>query len=336
MNKLTIRDVAERAGVSIATVSRVLNGKDRVLRSTREKVQSAIEELDFQPDYIARSMVMKETKTVGLLLPGLTNEFWATLAEYIEKSLWERGYTMTLCMIGNEGVDKERAALRSFADKKVDGIIFCVSHLFADYTERHSASGPFDIPGVSFELEISGMSSVQGDHIQASRQAVDHLLDLGHTEIAYIGGPIVSPDRELGYRQALLTRQIAASEALIQRGDPTIAFGREAARRLVDNKTPFTAIFCGNDLMAIGAIQELMSRGLRVPEDISVVGYDDINAAALVTPTLTTVRQPIDLIAQSLVDLLFNRMTGLEQPQQSRKLLFPMELIVRGSTSPLR
>ena len=332
--KITIKEVAREAGVSIATVSRVLNGKDGIKPSTKDRVEQVIGKYNFSPDHIARSMIVKESKTIGLLVPQLSNEYWASLAEVVEEALWQQGYTLLLCTSStrNDSLQKEKAAIHSFIQRKVDGIIYSTSSgwsdSFLEFTEQIKRYG---VPIVAFDQKIQGLSQIYGDHLQGAMDAVKHLIQLGHRSIAYIGGPLVSPERELGYRNAHTIHDLVVDEALIYRGEPTFQFGNLAMRELIDSGKTFTGVFCGNDLIALGALQALESAGLRVPEDAAVVGYDDIHMAGLSKPRLTTVRQPIQEMGKALVEHLISTIETGNSPIQNRHLVFPMSLVVRDS-----
>ncbi|WP_158299303.1 LacI family DNA-binding transcriptional regulator [Paenibacillus antri] len=332
--KITIKEVAKEAGVSIATVSRVLNGKDGIKPSTKDRVEKAIVKYNFSPDHIARSMIVKESKTIGLLVPQLSNEYWATLAEVIEEALWTHGYTLLLCTSStrDDSLQKEKAAIHSFIQRKVDGIIYSTSsganESFLEFTEQIKRYG---VPIVAFDQKIQGMSQIYGDHLQGAMDAVKHLIQLGHRNIAYIGGPLVSPERELGYRNAHTIHDLPVYEQLITRGEPTFQFGYRAMRELIESGRLFTGVFCGNDLIALGALQALETAGRRVPEDVAVVGYDDIHMASFAKPALTTVRQPIAEMGRTLVEQVLLSIETGNAPQQSRHLVFPMTLVVRES-----
>ncbi|HZG88157.1 LacI family DNA-binding transcriptional regulator [Paenibacillus sp.] len=332
--KITIKEVAKEAGVSIATVSRVLNGKDGIKPATKDRVEKAIMKYNFSPDQIARSMIVKESKTIGLLVPQLSNEYWATLAEVVEEALWMQGYTLLLCTSSTreDSLQKEKAAIHSFIQRKVDGIIYSTSSglnaSFQAFTEQIKQYG---LPIIAFDQKIQGMSQIYGDHLQGAMDAVKHLIQLGHRDIAYIGGPLVSPERELGYRNAHTIHGLAVDEELIIRGEPSFQFGSRAVRRLLAAGKRFTGLFCGNDLIALGALQALEAEGWRVPEDVAVVGYDDIHMAGLARPALTTVRQPVEEMGRTIVERLLQAIETGNAPQQNCHLVFPMTLVVRDS-----
>lgn len=327
--KTTIKDVAKEAQVSIGTVSRVLNGKDRVSKATRMKVQEAIAQLGFIPDRTARTMIRKQTQSIGLVVPVLSNEYWAKLAELVQEAAWEKGYSLLLCAAGFT-LDKHLESIAMLADRKVDGIIAGLRLQHPQDARRLQEAAFFpDLPMVSLDQRIPHAVHIGVDHFHGSVQAVEHLISLGHTRIAYIG---MSPsDRELGYRHALQSNGILIDEALIQGGEGTFASGARSAGQLLNEKRRFTAVFCWNDMSALGAIQILEQHGLSVPGDVSVVGYDDIPMASLVKPALTTVRQPLQEMGRAAVRSLIGQIeaggTGSE-----RAHLFSAELVVRDSS----
>jgi LacI family transcriptional regulator len=332
--KITIKEVAKEAGVSIATVSRVINGKDRIKPSTKERVEDAILKFNFSPDQIARSMIGKETKSIGLLVPQLSNEYWALLAEVIEEELWRQGYTLWLCTSSTleDSLKKEMAVIDSFIQRKVDGIIYSsysgTDEHFPAFIDKLKQC---PVPLVAFEQRIPGISQIHGDHLHGAMDAVKHLIQLGHRRIAYIGGPLVSPERELGYRNAHTLHNLAVDEGLISRGEPIFRFGNQAMRELLESRQHFTAVFCGNDLIALGAIQALENAGVRVPDDVAIVGYDDIHIASLFKPALTTVRQPLKEMGRTLVEKLLSLLETGNVSNQPCHLVFPMELVIRDS-----
>jgi LacI family transcriptional regulator len=329
--RYTIKDVARQAGVSISTVSRVMNGKS-VKKATRERVLTSISDLDFHPDQTARTMIMKETKTIGLVVPQLSNEFWAMLSEVLQEDLWNKGYTLILCST-NHQLDKEEAFIRMFIERKVDGIIF----ISDSGNFNQSCYSPVEkirnnkIPVVTMSPELPSIDCVVCDNIYSATNAVEHLIRLAHRNIAYIGGPAIPLDREMGYRKALLMHGIVVNETLIRRGPgQTFQFGYEKLNELLATNKTFSAIFCGNDPTAIGAIQALMDSGIRVPYDVAVIGFDDIPMASISKPALTTVRQPIRLLSKELINML---LSSIENNGESlgRKIMIPTELVIRES-----
>jgi Transcriptional regulators len=324
--KVTIKEVAQAAGVSIGTVSRVLNGKDRVSQATRAKVQAAVESLDFKPDLTARAMIHKQTQSIGLVVPALTNEYWSALAEYVQEAAWNKGYTMLLCTAGYQ-LEKHLSCIQTLIDRKVDGIIAGIRlHDPLEQEQLNLASWP-NVKMVSLVQEHPNMLLIGVDQYASSIRAVEHLISLGHRSIAYIG---YSEDRERGYRHALELHGIPIAEELIVRGDGSFQSGYHGVMQLKEQGTAYTALFCWNDMTALGALQACEAIGLRVPQDVAVVGYDDIPMAKLVKPALTSVHQPLKEIGRTAVHRLLDLIAGVEY-SSSPNILFDAELVIRDS-----
>ncbi|TLS52604.1 LacI family transcriptional regulator [Paenibacillus antri] len=333
--KPTIRDVAAEAGVSIATVSRVLNGKDRVKNSTKAKIEEAIRKLNFQPDQNARSMIKKETKTIGMVVPELSNEYWAQLFDVLQHLFWERGYTI---FIGTteRNLEKEATVVKTFIERRVDGIIFGSALPRPNPDRTMELLERFAVPTVSLDPRMKGLHCVVGDHLQGATDAVEHLIRLGHRSIAYVGGPIVPDNRELGLRNACLLNDLPVNEALFRRtsDSPTFQSGYAEMKRLLGEGESFTAVFGFNDAVAFGCIRALEEAGKRIPDDVAIVGYDDIQMATVFKPRLTTVRQPVREIGEALATLLLRALSETPDAQRSfprTHIAFKTELVVRDS-----
>jgi len=328
--KVTIKDVAKEAGVSIGTVSRVLNGKDRVSQATRTRIKEAIERLNFKPDQTARAMINKQTKSIGLVVPSLTNEYWSALAEHVQEAAWDQGYTLLLCTAGFT-LDKHLASIHSLIERKVDGIIAGIR--VYEPEERQQLSQirfPDEVSMVSLVQELPDRMFIGVDQFHSSIQAVNHLLKLGHRRIAYIGP---SSERELGYRSALQNHGIIVEDELILHGNGSFRSGYSLALQLQERSVAYTALFCWNDMSALGAMQALQSIGVRVPEDVAIVGYDDIPFAQLAKPALTTVNQPLREIGKATVHHLLELIQGSISPEEAARIriLFEAKLMIRES-----
>ncbi len=330
--KVTIKDIADEANVSIATVSRVINGKDKVKEETRLKILKTIGKHNYQPDQTARTMVMKETKTIGLIVGLLSNEYWGRLAEIIQEALWERGYSL---IIGSDNMnqDKQKVILNSFKGRKVDGVII-TTELAKSSVKQYEEMKEEGVEFISAS-SFTNINCVSGDNLLGAIDAVQHLIGLGHRDIVFIGGARVTrPGRELGYKNALFMNNIEVNNNLMITSENIVNnfsdYGYNSVIKLIKSKKKFTAVFCANDLIAIGAMKAFYEKGIKVPEEVAIVGFDDISIAALYQPSLTTVRQPIEEMGITMVDLLI----GLIKDQTKstvKKLMFPMELIVRES-----
>ncbi|MDX8520975.1 LacI family DNA-binding transcriptional regulator [Mesorhizobium dulcispinae] len=330
----TIADVARYAGVSVATVSHVMNRTRHVEPETAERVRAAITALRYSPNSLARSLRRGETKTIGLLLPDNSNPFFASVARQIEDAGFVAGYTVILCN-SDGSAEKEERYLSVLMAKQIDGLIFAGS---SDHA-RVFASLSTAVPAVLLDREIHSVhvDSVLVDHDHGGYLAGRYLVGLGHKRIGVIGGPrdsSSSPARLRGFTRALEEAGLALSPSSVVDSDYHFAGGRLAMERLMEQAPEITAVFACNDLMAMGAITALRSRGLRVPDDMSLVGFDDIPYAVTTWPPLTTIAQPVEKIGTRAVSLLLERVGEPTAPSR-REVLAPV-LVERESCAALR
>ena len=330
----TIYDVARLAGVSTATVSRALNGTGQIAPGTRAAIEAAIEQLGYRPNTIARSLVTKSTQTIALLLPDITNPFYAELVSGIQERALAAGHTMLLCTTEGDP-EREEQYLSLLRAKQVDGALVDGLRLPPDRIAHFVREG---LPIVCLDRDLNSTSVplVQVDNRLGARLATEHLLSLGHVRIAHVAGADdlrISEERVEGYREALQAAGLEPDSALIETGGFTEVGGHDATVRLLERDPHFTALFAANDLSAVGAIAALASVRRRVPKDVSVVGFDDLRLAAYTSPPLTTVHQPAKEIAEVATRLLIDLTRGKRIVRQ-RHLLAP-RLVVRQSTQPL-
>ncbi|MDX6561352.1 MAG: LacI family transcriptional regulator [Gaiellales bacterium] len=327
----TIYDVARLAGVSTATVSRALNGTGQVADAKRIAIDAAVEQLGYRPNTIARSLVTRSTQTIALLLPEITNPFYADLVTGIQQLTLERDYTMLLCTTDFDAEQEERY-LRLLRAKHVDGALVDGLVLPPERIARFVEDG-FPIVCLDRDVNSRAVPLVQVDNRMGARLATEHLLALGHTRIAHImGAPLrISEERLLGYQGALTRAGLAPDSSLVALGDFTETGGHDAMEELLAAGSGLTAVFAANDLSALGAINAIVASGRSVPGDVSVVGFDDLRLARYTSPPLTTVRQPAREIARHSTELLLGMIAG-RQPGKLHHL-FPPELVVRSSTA---
>ncbi len=333
----TIRDVAARAGVSHQTVSRVINGSPNVAEATRMRVLGAIGELGYVPSPMARGLISNRTHSLGVVADDISDGFFARLVAGAEAEARRRGYYL---MIGSvEPDDDERGYLRLMLERRVEGLILArpsVPLTPADLLPARDAGVPLVAVGSS---GLSGFPVVDVDNRQGGYDATRHLLERGHRRIATIVGPRDWPSaaaRLKGYRQALREAGVAEEPALVERAsDWGLESGRAAAARLLERGADFTALFAHSDLIALGAIRQLREVSRRVPDDISVVGYDDLPVADYVEPALTTVHQPMHEVGAIAAGILLDQLAGNAAPPRKSYLL-PAVLVVRQSVAPHR
>jgi LacI family transcriptional regulator len=334
---ITMRDVAIRSGVSVSTVSRVITGSVPVDPATADRVREVIADLGYRPNLLARSFRRKETQTIGLLVPDNSNPFFAEVARAIEDAGFEEGYNVVLCNSDLSPI-KQASYVDALLSKRVDGLILASSGLIPaddghDAVERILAAGA---PCVVVDRDLGEMpvDQVLVDNDRGGYLAGQHLLALGHRRIACLVGPsdlTPSAGRFVGFMRALEEAGVRIAPQCLVRGDGRPAGGAAAVRQLMAQGFDVTAVFAFNDLMATGAMGELQRAGLRVPRDMSVVGFDDIPLASAIYPALTTVAQPIAEMGKVGVRLLLDRMARRDAPYQ--RVLLPTRLVVRESTA---
>jgi LacI family transcriptional regulator len=327
----TIREVAEIAGVSYATVSHVINNTRVVSPETRQRVMDAMAELNYRPNALARSLRQGKTNTLGLVLPDSANPFFAEISRSIEDEAFNKGYSVFLC---NTELDTRRELfyVDVLSKKQVDGIIFVAAGDQADSLDFLAREG---MPVVMIDRNIPNVEvdAVLTDHQLGGFLATRHLLQLGHKLIACIAGPssiTPSAERITGYRNALEQVDIPYDEKLVIRGDYHSQSGMDITHSILQMDPRPTAIFALNDLMALGALRAAAEAGCSIPGDLAVVGYDDLELSQFTNPPLTTIAQPKKEIGLQAVSLLVERISQNNRPP--RRLVLPPELIVRRST----
>jgi LacI family transcriptional regulator len=339
----TIGDVARRAGVSTATVSRVLAGLPGARPDTRDRVFGAARELGYRPSGVARSLKLRTTRTLGLIITDIENPFFPQLVRAVEDVAREHGFALLLCN-ATEDPDREASYLDLLVDRRVDGVVIAVSGLDARHREW-LAQPP--LPVVLVNTVAPGMPhpSITSDNVDGGRQAAAHLLDLGHRRIGVLtAGPrnAAAPDRLDGVRRGLVDGGLDPDSVTVVVGEPGVGGGEAAFCRLTEEAPDTTAVVAYNDLMAIGAMRAIRASGRSVPGDISVVGFDDIAIAAYTDPPLTTIRQAIGDLGRWAVDRLVERIAGAAatdgrggaaRPESSVTVL-PVRLVARGSSGP--
>lgn len=331
-DRTTIGDVAARSGVSTATVSRVLSGSVPARPETRERVLAAARELNYRPSGVARALKRQETRTLGLLIADIANPFYPQIVAAIEDAAHERGYGIVLCNAGDDA-DRELAYLELLLERRVDGIIVASSRASRRIVDGlHRSAVPVVL--VNSGAAGSGLPSIDTAHRHGARAAAEHLLALGHRRIGHITAPdwnAAAGPRLAGVRDALRHARLDADELLVAEGDGHVDGGVRACGQLL-SEGGVTGITCYNDLSAIGAIRALRSAGLRVPRDVSVVGFDDIEMASWTDPPLTTVRQPTARMGRWAVARLTD---PTADPNGAPAVVhLEPELVVRSSTAP--
>jgi LacI family transcriptional regulator len=334
---VTIRQVAEEAGVSIQTVSRVINNRYDVALKTRQRVQHAIDRLGYQPNAIARGLATRRSKTLGVVTYDFGDYFFAQIVIGAEQVAYKSGYVIMLGNAQSEQQDEPKY-LHLLTKHHVDGILFARqidSHTDLANLDILNQSGvPIVLPG--YHDSSQNIFAVDIDNNSGARQAVDCLIQNGHRNIAMITGPaqsLFAMDRSQGFRSALAAAGLPYRPELVFEGAYTYLSGYQAAEQLINSKHNFTAVFVQSDRMAIGALRALHEAKLRVPEDISVMGYDDIPEAAFSSPSLTTIHQPTIEVGRESMRMLIRK---IEDPKTLPEQIFlHTELVWRESVASI-
>jgi LacI family transcriptional regulator len=342
----TIADVARRARVSTATVSRVLAGLGHARPETRDRIMAAARDLDYRPSGVARSLQRRSTQTFGLIVTDIENPYFPELVRAVEDAARAEGYTILLCNAADDP-ERESAYLDLLVERRVDGLIIAASSLGVRHREWLTSS-PLPVVLINTTAVDVDLPSIQSDNRAGGRLAAQHLLDLGHRRFGYLMPPprnVDAPERLAGVRDALEAAGPGAEPIAVASGAPLVGGGEAAMLELLDRAPATTAVLAYNDLMAIGALRALRRRGRSVPGDVSVVGFDDVALAAYVDPPLTTLSQSTAEMGYWAVERLTERVraraesTGPgeavdDQPRAARVVMLPVRLEVRGSTGP--
>jgi LacI family transcriptional regulator len=323
-------EVAARAGVSVTTVSHVLSGRRPVAEATRARVLAVIEELGYQPNPLARILRTQQTMTVALIVPDLTNPFYPMVLRGMADVMVPAGYHAVVC--NTDGTrEEELSFLREMTSRRVDGVVIAAFQLTRKDFLEHGNVPIVRLGGAPFDPDLGDL--VRSDDEGGMLQSARYLLEQGRRRVAYIGGPAhVGPSdlREAGYRRAVAEAGQVVDEELVVRGEFTRDAGRAAAKDLLGRPERPDAIACANDLIAIGVLDAARALGLDVPGELAVIGYDDIDAASLVFPALTTVVNPAREVGRACGEALLRRLTDTEQ-QPARELVISNSLLRRES-----
>ncbi len=316
--------------MSTATVSHVINETRFVSDELKARVCQVMRELNYRPDAIARSLRRGKTQNIGMIVPDISYPFLAEVARGVEDAGFELGYNVILCD-SDGNLEMEANYIGLLQEKKVDGIVFVAAGESSSHVQALIEQG---VPVVVVDRELPGVEvdTVMADNVGSGYQATEHLVGLGHRRIGCIAGPQmlgISNKRVEGYRRALEQHGIPLREELIARGDFRCRGGYEAMRELLALDEPFTAVFACNDLMAVGAICATSKKKLRMPQDIAIIGCDDIALASFTNPSLTTVAQPKHEMGAAAVEMLVERIRDKSRPPARRFL--PTELVLRDS-----
>jgi LacI family transcriptional regulator len=330
----TIQDVAKRAGVSVATVSHVINGTHYVSPELKERVAEAVKALNYRPNKLARALNRRDVPLLALIVPDISNPYWSSFARSVQDITDFNNYSVIVC--SSDGLyDREIRFLRSLSGW-VSGLILHPYHVtHEDVNQIIGDSIPMVILGdfTNSEDQPSNWDRVASNNLESAQLAVEHLIGLGHRNIAFIQGPAGTPTslrRLSGFQRALERAGIPLKKEWLIPGDYTQSGGYMAMKALLSGETSPTAVFCANDLSALGALEAAKQMGYRVPQDLSIVGFDDIDEAALASPPLTTIHLSPRAVGKVAAETLLERLQGRQEPKLT---LIEGSLTIRESTA---
>jgi len=318
---ITIKDVATRAGVSSATVSRVLTGKSYVREEARQRVLAAAQELGYKPSRVARSLRVRRSQIVGLIISDIQNPFFTALVRAVEDVAQSYGFAVILCN-SDEDIAKEALYIDLLLEEQVSGVLITPTREYDNPSRRLVEAG---IPVVAVDrymLDID-VDTVVVDNIDSAFRLVDHLIRAGHRRIgAILAGPSTTTGRErlIGYQQAHAAHQLPIDPALIQTGAPRRELGYLSVQLLLKLADPPTALFCGNNLLTVGAVEAIHEHNLRIPDDIAIAGFDGLICNPLPEPVLAIIEQPVYELGKVAAELLMQRIQGSKSPYQKVEL----------------
>jgi DNA-binding LacI/PurR family transcriptional regulator len=328
---VSIKDIAKSANVSYSTVSRALANSPRVNTETRDRIQQLALEMGYSPSVAARSLVTNRTQTIGIIATTITDLFQAEIIQAIEQTALDHDHSVILTQSGPES-ERELAELKALRERRVDGIILISIYTAGEYASVLQGS---DIPLVFINdpRDVDYGHSVRVDSFTGACEAVHHLLDLGHRRIAYIAGPNPNWDNDqrlAGYKHTLLTNDLPFDRTLIVGDGRRPEDGTKAMEQLLRLPSPPTAVFCYDDTVALGAIRAVHSADQRVPQDMSVIGFDDVHLASYFEPPLTTIAQPKQNMGRKAVEMV---LAASRNDERVEDCVLSVELIVRESTT---
>jgi LacI family transcriptional regulator len=330
---ITVVDIAKKAGVSITTVSRVTNNSNLVGKKTRNKVQKVIAEMNYIPNQMARGLSARRSKTIALIIPDISNPFFPELIHGVEDVVNKQGYSMFLCN-SNFNHEKEKSYINEMAERRVDGVIIISAFLQDKSLIKRLNETTMRI--VTIQSQIEGIDCIKTTDYNGMTEAIEHLIGLGHRKIAFICIDLCGcKNRYSAYTDVLTRNGISVNEEYVVENCKESSSKQNAGylmtKRLLELTNPPTAIQTLNDYLAFGAYMAVVEKGLRIPEDISIVGYDDVTMARQVNPALTTVSQPAYAMGEAGGELLIKNISdGLNLI--CKEIVLPTKLIIRGST----
>ena len=330
--RVTIADVAREAGVSIQTVSRAINNKNEIGGETKARILEIARQLGYRPSNIARSLVRQRTTTIGLVVPDIANPFFSEIARGVDDIAFANSYNVFLCTT-YENIEREQAVLDSLWEQQIDGLILCSSRLDeGELTKRVKEFNHVILINRELSETVTGLGIITVDDVFGAKKAVDYLISIGRDRIAFVAGPRTSHsgrNRLAGYKEGIIKHGMEMDPGLIVHCEPSINGGYNSSLKFLAKRNDISAIYAYNDLVAIGVLQACNELGRKIPEDIAIIGSDDIPSASLVTPKLSTMRINMQQIGISAMEALINCIDG---DSDCAKHVFTPEFVLRDST----
>lgn len=333
---VTIHDIARELNISASTVSRALNDNPRISKSTKDKIKSLALKLGYQPNTIASNLRTQKTHTIGIVVPLINRHFFSTFISGVEDVAFEAGYNVIISQ-SKDLLQKEKQIVHSMFSNRVDGLITSISMQTSNF-EHFQMFADKNIPLIFFDRIAPQLNAnkIIVDDFACGFKATQHLIDQGYQRIAHLAGPTVLNtyhDRMEGYKSALKKNQMPIENDLIICNRLTRMDGQQAIKQLLDLKNPPDAVFCGNDTSALSMIVYLKSQGIRIPEDFGIVGFSNEPFSEVVTPSISTLKQPAQEMGQKAAELIINEIENKELPRTYQTITMPTELIIRASSS---
>lgn len=336
-SKVTIKQIAQMANVDVSTVSRALSGSNRVKYETRQEILEIAEKLNYRPNSLARSLVNGKTQSIGVVLPEISNSFYAGVISSLEKVMVAAGYSILLGLSHYDS-DIENSCLELFDAKMVDGIVIFSGISERLWTEDCNKRLRAPVVMLDYGADESRADIVASDHIAGVRLGVEYLVGLGHKRIAFVTDDVTTNERLEAFVDSTCRHGLNVSDYIIRSEIKYELGGYETVQRLFSGENPPTAVFCANDYIGIGVMKGLFERGLRIPEDVSVMGFDDSTLMNYLQCPLTTIRQHKHRLGEEAGKLLLKRMLEIERGEKTpyTRITIQPELVVRSSTGPCR
>ena len=333
---VTIHDIARELKISASTVSRALNDNPRISKSTKDKIKSLALKLGYQPNTIASNLRTQKTHTIGIVVPLINRHFFSTFISGVEDVAFEAGYNVIISQ-SKDLLQKEKQIVHSMFSNRVDGLITSLSMQTSDFGHFQMFADK-NIPLIFFDRIAPQLNAnkIIVDDFACGYKATQHLIDQGYQRIAHLAGPTVLNtyhDRMEGYKSALKKNQMPIENELIICNRLTRMDGQQAIKQLLDLKNPPDAVFCGNDTSALSMIVYLKSQGIRIPEDFGIVGFSNEPFSEVVTPSISTLKQPAQEMGQKAAELIINEIENKALPRTYQTITMPTELIIRASSS---